>query len=85
MGTVMRFFILDSMSLENIRKQVDIFKPDFIEILPGIMPDMIREISGKFRVPVIAGGLIRTKSDIIGALEAGAIAVSSTNHRVWEM
>lgn len=85
MGTVMRFFILDSMSLENIRKQVDIFKPDFIEILPGIIPDMIREISGKFRVPVIAGGLIRTKADIIGALEAGAIAVSSTNYKVWEM
>ncbi|NLM61842.1 MAG: glycerol-3-phosphate responsive antiterminator, partial [Clostridiales bacterium] len=35
--------------------------------------------------PIIAGGLISDKEDIITALAAGAIAISSTNHDVWFM
>ena len=34
---------------------------------------------------VIAGGLIADKEDVMGALEAGAVAVSSTNPGVWEL
>ena len=35
--------------------------------------------------PIIAGGLISDKESVMAALSAGAIAVSSTNHGVWEM
>ena len=35
------------------------------------------------RVPVIAGGLISDKEDIIAALDAGAAAISSTNPAIW--
>ncbi len=35
--------------------------------------------------PIIAGGLISDKESVVAALSAGAIAVSSTNHGVWEM
>ena len=37
------------------------------------------------RVPVIAGGLISDKEDVMGALGAGAAAVSTTNQEVWEL
>ena len=33
--------------------------------------------------PVIAGGLIADKADIIVAIEAGAISISSTNQNTW--
>ena len=33
--TVMRFFVLDSLSFENIEKQLVSVKPDFIEVLPA--------------------------------------------------
>ena len=36
-------------------------------------------------VPIIAGGLISEKEDVINALDAGAIAISSTNQQVWNM
>ncbi|SHJ60138.1 glycerol-3-phosphate responsive antiterminator [Hespellia stercorisuis] len=83
--TILRMFILDSLSLENVKKQVNIEKPDIIEILPGVMPKIIRRICSCTKIPVIAGGLIADKEDIVGALNAGAIAVSSTNENVWEM
>ena len=35
--------------------------------------------------PVIAGGLISDKEDVIEALDAGAISVSTTNQDVWFM
>ncbi len=83
--TVMRFFVLDSLSFENIEKQLVSVKPDFIEVLPGVMPKIIRRVSKRVRTHLIAGGLISDKEDVMAALDAGAIAVSSTNQKVWLM
>ena len=85
MYTVLRYFLLDSMAFENIRQQQHMIKPDFIEVLPGVMPKIIAQISHSVKVPIIAGGLITDKEDVMGALSAGAMAVSSTNHKVWNM
>ena len=56
--TVQRAFILDSLSLTSLSGQLEQGTPDFVEILPGIMPRVIAEISARTQVPVIAGGLI---------------------------
>lgn len=85
MFTVLRYFLIDSMALENISVQQSSVKPDVIEVLPGLMPDVIRSICRYSRVPVIAGGLIRDKKSVLDALAAGAVCVSSTNHNVWKM
>lgn len=83
--TILRYFLLDSMALENIRQQQYLVKPDFVEVLPGVMPKIIRKICASSRTPIIAGGLITDKEDVMGALSAGAIAVSTTNRDVWRM
>ena len=83
--TILRIFILDSMAFENIRKQMSVAKPDALEILPGLMPKIIRRVCKMARVPVIAGGLISEKEDVVAALGAGAISVSTTNPDVWNM
>ena len=54
-------------------------------ILPGLMPKMIRKIRKSIRRPLIAGGLISDKEDIMAALDAGAVAVSTTKEPVWFM
>ena len=56
-----------------------------IEILPGLMTKVIRHICRDSIVPVIAGGLITDREDIMGALGAGAISISTTNQKVWFM
>lgn len=83
--TVLRVFLLDSIAYESIQKQMRGIKPDMIEILPGLMPKVIKKVCKSGNVPIIAGGLISDKEDVVGALSAGAIAVSTTNKRVWEM
>lgn len=83
--TILRYFLLDSMALENIRQQQYTVKPDFIEVLPGVMPKIIRQICQTSKTPIIAGGLITDKESVMGALSAGAVAVSTTNRDVWKM
>lgn len=83
--TILRIFILDSMAFGNIQKQIGIARPDTIEILPGLMPKIIRQVCQMTRIPVIAGGLIAEKEDVMAALSAGAVSVSSTNPAVWNV
>ena len=83
--TVLRFFLIDSMAMENVFKYQNNVNPDVIEILPGVMPKIIKKISKKVKCPVVAGGLICDKEDIMDALSAGAICVSTTNEDTWIM
>ena len=85
MYTVLRYFLIDSMALENIRQQQYGVRPDFIEVLPGVMPRIITKICQSSKVPIIAGGLISDKESAMAALSAGAVAVSATNADVWVM
>lgn len=82
--TVMRFFVVDSMAVENVYKQCEQARPDCVEIMPGGMPKVIGRISAALREPVIAGGLIADKEDILAALNAGAVSISTTNQTLWE-
>lgn len=83
--TVQRFFLLDSMALSVIRRQIEQVEPDFIEVLPGGLPKIIGKITRLTSVPLIAGGLIEDKEDVVHALKAGAAGISSTNPEVWDM
>lgn len=83
--TVFRFFVIDSMAFKNIKKQSEMVDPDYIEILPGVMPKVIKRISSLISVPVIVGGLIADKEDVMAALSSGAVSISTTNQAVWFM
>ena len=61
------------------------FRVEVPEILPGIMPRVITEISTRTRVPVIAGGLLRDKADVMAAMRAGASAVSTSAPELWDI
>ena len=82
---IMRFFVIDSIAFDSIERQTESVHPDMIEVLPGVMPKIIRRICQNSRVPVIAGGLISDKEDIMAALSAGAVSISTTNQAVWFM
>lgn len=81
--SIQRFFLLDSMAIQNIEKHLSQDVSDLVEVLPGLMPKVIRKLSATLRKPIIAGGLICDKEDVTGALGAGAVAVSSTCREVW--
>ena len=79
--TIQRFFLIDSMSFENVLRQSS--NADVVDILPGTMPQIIRRLTGKMPQPLIASGLLQDKSDVMAALSAGAIAISTTDEALW--
>lgn len=82
---ILRIFVIDSMAFGNIEKQCASLVPDAVEILPGLMPKIIKKLCSTVAVPIIAGGLISDKEDVMNALNAGAVAISVTNQKVWFM
>jgi len=85
MFTIQRFFLIDSMSYDTTIKTANATKPHMVEVLPGIMPKIIKRISSQLPMPVIAGGLVETKEDVIEVLNSGAIAASTGMQELWEL
>ncbi|MHC1748769.1 MAG: glycerol-3-phosphate responsive antiterminator [Cellulosilyticaceae bacterium] len=82
--TILRVFILDSLSLKSALKNLELCMPNAIEILPGIMPKIITTFSLLTNLPVIAGGLIETKKEANSILSSGALAVSTSSISLWD-
>ena len=83
--SVLRVFALDSKAVSKTHTEVEVGSPDMIEILPGPIPRVIARLSHELRIPVIAGGLLEEKSDILSALGAGALCVSTSDSRLWDI
>lgn len=81
--TIQRLFLIDTSAIDNGVKMIQNCKPDAVEVLPGLMPSVIDRLTRKIKQPIIVGGLFSKKEEIIAALEAGALAVSSSRPRLW--
>ncbi len=81
--TIQRFFLVDSLSYETTIKATQSFRPDMIEIMPAVMPGVVRRICRHMDIPVIAGGLVDSKEDIIEILKSGAVGVSTGKKELW--
>lgn len=85
MAAIQRGFMLDSRSLASFETQIQQSRPDFVEILPGLLPKVIATLKSRVEIPIIAGGFIHEKEDVIAALSAGALAVSASCPTIWSM
>ncbi|MFC5470238.1 glycerol-3-phosphate responsive antiterminator [Cohnella suwonensis] len=81
---IQRLFLIDTGALDKSYALLEKTKPDFIEVLPGIIPHLIREVKEQTGIPVIAGGLVRTIEDVRTALEAGATAITTSRRELWK-
>ena len=81
--TVQRFFIIDSASVKTAMDTILTANPDYAEIMPGVIPKLIKKFVSESGVNVIAGGLVENKEEIEDAINAGAKAVSVGNKNLW--
>ena len=81
---IQRVFIFDTLSLNNAKKHF-VTECDAIEVLPGVIPKVIEKLADKAGKPIVAGGLIESKEEVITALNSGATCVSTTRKEIWTM
>lgn len=82
---ILRVFIVDSLSLSTGIKNIKEFSPNAVEVMPGVASKIISSIQRGTNIPIIGGGLIRNKKDIIDSLGAGAFAISTTTEELWNL
>ena len=83
--TVLRVFAIDSKAVSNLGRETEGGMPDVIEILPGTLCKVLRRLSRELPVPLIAGGLLSDKADVMAALGAGALCVSASDESLWAL
>jgi glycerol uptake operon antiterminator len=81
--TIQRIFLLDGNAIKKGIEMVKSSRPDAVDIMPGIIPKIIDKLSMELNYPIIAGGLISEVTEVHEALQAGALAVSSGNPKMW--
>lgn len=82
---IQRLFLLDRKNLNSGIRSVLKSQPDAIEVLPGVVHKATKEIIEKTNIPVISGGLIIDKEDVIGSLKVGVIGVSTSQKALWHV
>ena len=83
--TIQRLFLMDSSSFEHGKRLLKNTPPDMAEVLPGIAPKAIQALCEALDKPVIAGGLVTEPREIALALQAGALAVSAGDPKLWNL
>lgn len=83
MYAIQQVFLIDTQAFKKSIQNIRMNKPDAIELMPALMPRVIREIVAETSAPVVAGGLVHHKSEIANALEAGAVSVAVGQTSLW--
>jgi glycerol uptake operon antiterminator len=82
--TIQRLFAIDSGAVERGLKLIRRAEPQFVEILPALAYcEIAEQYSEVLDLPVLAGGLLKSQSDISAILEAGAVGVSTSHQGLW--
>ena len=77
-------FLIDSGAMEKSFFLLEKTKPDYIEVLPGALTNVIGEVKERTGIPILAGGFIRTVEDVDAALNAGATAITTSDKDLWK-
>lgn len=81
---IYRFFIKDSISLEQSLEIGVRLKPSFVEILPSCCYDLVEEIKQKLHCDVLLGGLIKCRDQVDRCFASGAVAITTSDPELWE-
>lgn len=83
--TIQRVFIIDSQSMKTGINSINSVMPDAVEVMPGIASKIISQMQRDVHLPIIAGGLIDNQSDIMESISAGAVAISTSKTKLWNI
>ena len=83
LDSVFRIFMLDSQSIKTALSNIERCKPANVEILPGLIPELIDYFVKNTNSNIIAGGLISTNKHIEEAFAHGAVACSTSESSLW--
>ncbi|MDD3712849.1 MAG: glycerol-3-phosphate responsive antiterminator [Candidatus Izemoplasmatales bacterium] len=82
---IYRFFIKDTISLEQSLDIGRRLRPDYVEILPAACFDLIGDIKKDLNAKVLMGGLIQDEAQANNCFNHGAIAITTSKSELWQI
>ncbi|WPC40121.1 glycerol-3-phosphate responsive antiterminator [Clostridium sp. JS66] len=83
--TIQRIFLIDSKSLKSAIESIRENEPDAVEVMPALANSIVEYIKNEIDKPVILGGLINNKEQILAGLKAGADGISFSKSDLWNV
>ncbi|MGM0878131.1 MAG: glycerol-3-phosphate responsive antiterminator [Bacillota bacterium] len=77
--------MLDTQAFTSGVRNIMETKPDAIEIMPVIMPRVIKDLSEACPYPIISAGLIKSHRGDFRRMEAGSKAVAVGESELWKL
>lgn len=81
--TILRMFMVDGSSMATGERMVKSCSPNLVELMPGLVTRAIKMLGQQIAPPIIAGGMLELPRDVHAALEAGAVAASTSSEALW--
>lgn len=83
MTAIHRLLLVRRSQLDSAAHAIARSGPHIVEVLPGVLLPAIVDRMPPFTVPVLAGGFIRTQSDVHAVMGAGALGVTTSSTALW--
>lgn len=85
LATIQRVFIIDFNALKNAIESIRENDPDIVEVMPALVYPIAETIRNKIDKPIIFGGLISNKNQILDILKSDADGVSLGKSYLWNI
>ena len=81
--TVFQIFMIDTQAFGTGVRNAQKLRCDAIEVMPGAIPNIVREVCALVDKPVLCAGLVKTAKEVSKLLESGAAGVATSTSTLW--
>lgn len=83
--TIYQIFMIDTQAFETGVKNAQHLDCDAVEVMPGALPNVVRDVCRLVGKPVVCAGLVRSAREVEELFQAGASAVATSSKTLWSL
>ena len=80
-----KVFVTDRSTLPRSIAALEQSEPNLVQLMPAPMLPLIPAQYRKALPPIVASGFVCGRDEVVTALKAGAVAVSTSDKRLWQL
>jgi glycerol uptake operon antiterminator len=85
MVTMQKVFVTDRSTWPRSVKALEQSDPNLVQLMPAPMLSHLPEADRKALPPIVTSGFVCNEADIRSALAHGAVAVSTSDRKLWNL
>jgi glycerol uptake operon antiterminator len=83
--SIQKVFVTDRSNFPRSVAALEQSEPNLVQLMPAPMLSHVPALHRKAMPPILASGFVCDRSDIVNALKNGAVAVSTSDKKLWRL